>query len=149
MGIRASVVSLDTGGITQLGTSRDFDLTISDIGAHGVADPTQFIMSHRSGYLWQAPVLKYPEWDTLFEQWKATTTVADRTAVLFQMQELHKRQPTSIPLYYADEHWAFRPGAFDGWVESPGQGIVQKWSFMPRAASIRAKAFTQEFRTAR
>ena len=147
--IRASVVSLDAGGITQLFTSRDFDLTISDIGAHGVADPTQFIMSHRSGYLWQAPALKYPEWDALFERWKATTTAAERTAVLFEMQELFNRQPTSIPLYYADEHWAFRPGSFDGWVESPGLGIVHKWSFLPRSVSSGAKAFTQEFRTAR
>lgn len=148
VGIRATLVSLDAGGITQLGTSRDFDLTISDIGAHGVADPTQFIMSHRSGYLWQAGI-EYPEWDALFERWKATTTVADRTAVLFEMQELFNRQPTSIPLYYADEFWAFRPGSFDGWVESPGLGIVHKWSFLPRSASTRAKAFTQELRTTR
>lgn len=148
VGIRATVVSLDAGGITQLGTSRDFDLTISDIGAHGVADPTQFIMSHRSGYLWQAG-LEYPEWDALFERWKATTTVAERTAVLFEMQELFNRQPTSIPLYYADEYWAFRPGSFDGWVESPGLGIVHKWSFLPRSASSGAKAFTQELRTTR
>jgi peptide/nickel transport system substrate-binding protein len=149
VGFRASVVSLDAGGITQLFASRDFDLTISDIGAHGVADPTQFIMSHRSGYLWQAPALKYPEWDALFERWKATTTVAERTAVLFEMQELFNRQPTSIPLYYPDEHWAFRPGSFDGWVESPGLGIVHKWSFLPRSVSSAAKAITQEFRTAR
>ncbi|MGH7751262.1 MAG: ABC transporter substrate-binding protein, partial [Gemmatimonadales bacterium] len=92
IGIRATLITLDAGAILQLGTSRDFDMTISDIGAHGVADPTQFIMSHRSGYLWQAPMLAYPEWDGLFEQWKATTTVPERTAVLFRMQELFNRQ---------------------------------------------------------
>jgi peptide/nickel transport system substrate-binding protein len=146
VGIRASVASLDAGGITRLGTSRDFDMTVSDIGAHGVADPTQFIMSHRSGYLWQAPVLKYPEWDELFERWKATATVAERTAVLFEMQTLTNRQPTAIPLYYADEHWAYRPGTFDAWVESPGAGIVHKWSFLPRPVSSAAQAFTREFR---
>ena len=146
LGLRVEVVSLDAGAITALFQSRDFDLAVSDIGAHGVADPTQFIMSHRSGYLWQAPKLAYPEWDALFERWKATTDVASRTAVLFEMQELFNRQPTSVPLYYADEQWAFRPGAFDGWVESPGYGIVHKWSLLPRAAASGAKAFTREFR---
>jgi peptide/nickel transport system substrate-binding protein len=146
VGIRVEVISLDAGAITQLFNTRDFDLTVSDIGPHGVADPTQFIMSHRSGYLWQAPALPYPEWDGLFERWKATTNVADRTAVLYEMQELFNRQPTSVPLYYADEQWAYRPASFDGWVESPGFGIVHKWSFLPRAAAAGAKAFTREFR---
>ena len=146
VGIRADVVSLDAGAITQLFNSRDFDLAVSDIGAHGVADPTQFIMSHRSGYLWQAPAVPYPEWDGLFERWRSSTSVADRTALLFQMQELFNRQPTSVPLYYADEQWAYRPGSFDGWVESPGFGIVHKWSFLPRAAAARARAFTRDFR---
>lgn len=146
VGIRAEVLSLDAGAITQLFNNRDFDLAVSDIGAHGVADPTQFIMSHRSGYLWQSPALAYPEWDGLFERWKATANVTDRTAVLFEMQELFNRQPTSIPLYYADEQWAYRPGSFDGWVESPGFGIVHKWSFLPRAVSAGAKAVTREFR---
>jgi peptide/nickel transport system substrate-binding protein len=147
VGVKAAVVAMDSGGITQLGTSRDFDLTISDIGAHGVADPTQFIMSHRSGYLWQAPTLPYPAWDSLFERWKATTTVADRTAVLFEMQELFNRQPTSIPLYYADEHWAYRPGSFDGWAESPGLGIVHKWSLLPRPVATAAGAVISELRS--
>ena len=146
VGIRAEVVSLDAGAITQLFTSRDFDLAVSDIGAHGVADPTQFIMSHRSGYLWQAPAVPYPEWDALFERWKATPDVAGRTAVLHEMQVLFNRQPTSVPLYYADEQWAYRPGSFDGWVESPGFGIVHKWSFVSREAAARADAVTQEFR---
>lgn len=149
VGVRVGIVTTDAGGITQLFTSRDFDMSINNIGAHGVADPTQFIMSHRSGYLWQAPTLTYPEWDSLFEEWKATTTVAGRTAVLFRMQTLFNNQPTSVPLFYPDEHWAFRPGSFDRWVESPGLGIINKWSFLPRSVADGVKAVTQEFRTIR
>lgn len=111
--------------------TRDFDLVIGAIGPHGAADPTQFIMSHRSGYLWRAPKLPYPEWDALFADWRATTTVEDRLAVLDRMQVLFNRQPTSIPLYYPDEYWAFRPDRFAGWVESPGYGVVHKWSLLP------------------
>ena len=107
-----------------LNRTRDFDFAIGEICAHGVADPTQFIMSHRSGYLWQAPG-RLPRVGQPFERWKAATTVAERNTKSFEMQELFNRQPTSVPLYYPDENWAFRADAFDGWVESPGFGIVQ------------------------
>jgi ABC-type transport system substrate-binding protein len=52
VGIQMKVETLDAGGMLALNRTRDFDLAIGEIGAHGVADPTQFIMSHRSGYLW-------------------------------------------------------------------------------------------------
>ncbi|PLS75861.1 MAG: ABC transporter substrate-binding protein [Actinobacteria bacterium] len=145
VGIAATVQVIDAAALKALATSRDFDLTVSEIGAHGVADPTQFVMSHRSGYLWQAPKVAYPEWDVLFERWKATTTVPERTAVMFEMQELFNRQPTSVPLYYPEEHYAFRPASFSGWAESPGFGIVHKWSFLPREVARRVDALSQEF----
>ncbi|MGH9182299.1 MAG: ABC transporter substrate-binding protein [Acidimicrobiales bacterium] len=145
VGVGLDVVTLDAGAVADLFKSRDFDMAVSTIGAHGVADPTQFIMSHRSGYLWDAPEIAYPEWDALFEEWRATTTIETRTPVLFRMQELFNRQPTSIPLVYPDEHWAFRPAAFDGWVESPSYGIVHKWSFLPKEAGRRVNAISKEF----
>ncbi len=131
VGIQARVETLDAGSIAGLFASRDFDLTIGSLSPHAVADPTQFIMSHRSGLLWDAPEIPYPEFDALFEQWRATETVEDRLAVLQDMQTLFNAQPTSIPLYYPDEYWAFRSGNFAGWVESPGFGIVHKWSLLP------------------
>ncbi len=145
VGVRAAVQVLDVAALKVVSTSRDFDFTVGEIGPHGVADPTQFIMSHRSGYLWQAPKVPYPEWDALFERWKATTTIPERTAVMFEMQELFNRQPTSIPLYYPDEHYAFRPGSFSGWAESPGFGIIHKWSFLPRDTARKVNALSQEF----
>ncbi len=145
VGITAEVVTLDAGTVSGLFRTRDFDLAVSTIGAHGVADPTQFIMSHRSGYLWDAPEIPYPEWDALFEEWKATTSIETRTPVLFRMQEMFNRQPTSIPLVYPDENWAFRPEAFDRWVESPSYGIVHKWSFLPKEVGRHANAIRQEF----
>jgi peptide/nickel transport system substrate-binding protein len=140
VGIAATARGLDAGSFADLSTSRDFDLQVSSITAHGVADPTQFIMSHRSGYLWDAPEIPYPQWDALFDRWKATTTVEDRRAVAFEMQRMFNEQPTSIPLYYPDEYWAFRQEAFVGWAESPGFGIVHKWSLLPRDVALRADA---------
>ena len=145
VGIGATVQAIDVAALKAVSTSRDFDFTVTEIGAHGVADPTQFIMSHRSGYLWQAPKVPYPEWDGLFERWKATTTISERTAVMFEMQELFNRQPTSIPLYYPDERYAFRPASFSGWAESPGFGIIHKWSFLPRDMAREVNALSQEF----
>lgn len=145
VGVRAEVLTLDAGAVSSLYKTRDFDLAVATIGAHGVADPTQFIMSHRSGYLWDAPEIPYPAWDALFEEWKATTSIETRTPVLFRMQELFNRQPTSIPLVYPDENWGVRPDAYDGWVESPGYGIVHKWSFLPVEVGRRVNAISQEF----
>lgn len=143
IGIAATAEGLDAGSYADLAKSRDYDLQIGSITAHGTADPTQFIMSHRSGYLWNAPEIPYAEWDVLFERWKATTTIESRRDVAFEMQTLFNRQPTSIPLYYPDEFWAYRPAAFAGWVESPGFGIVHKWSLLPRDVASKAKAIVE------
>jgi peptide/nickel transport system substrate-binding protein len=139
-GIGATAQGFDAGSFADLSTSRDFDIYVNTITAHGVADPTQFIMSHRSGYLWDAPEIPYPAWDALFERWKATTTIEERRTVAFEMQRMFNEQPTAIPLYYPDEHWAFRPDAFTGWAESPGFGIVHKWSLLPREVAQQAGA---------
>jgi peptide/nickel transport system substrate-binding protein len=140
VGVGATVQGLDGGSLADLAKSREFDMYINAIGPHGVADPTQFIMSHRSGYLWRAPEVPYPEWDALFERWRATTTNEDRLATLDEMQALFNRQPTAIPLFYPDEYWAFRSDRFAGWVESPGYGIVHKWSLLPPEVGRDARA---------
>ena len=140
VGIELEVTGTDAATVANLFTTREFDLAISTITAHGVADPDQFVMSHMSGYLWRAPVIPYPEFDALYDEWEAATTNADRNAVLQDMQALFNRQPTSIPLYYPDEYWAFRVGSYGGWVESPGYGIVHKWSLLPPDVARTANA---------
>lgn len=145
VGFDVSVRPQDAGAMSGLFKSRDFDTSLGQITAHGLADPTQFIMSHRSGYLWRSPDVAYPEWEALFEEWKAASTIEDRTEVSFRMQELFNAQPTSIPLVYPDENWAYRPDAYTGWVESPGYGIVHKWSFLPLDVGREANAVAQVF----
>ncbi len=140
VGIETQVTGTDAATVANLFTTREFDLAISTITAHGVADPDQFVMSHLSGYLWRAPKIPYPEFDALYDKWEAATTNADRNAVLQDMQALFNRQPTSIPLYYPDEYWAYRTGSYRGWVESPGFGIVHKWSLLPPDVARSANA---------
>ena len=140
VGIATPVRPVDGGSLAAMSTSRDFDLRLDTITAHGVADPDQFVMSHRSGYLWRSPSLPYPAWDALFARWKAAGTLGARAPVLRQMQQLFNNQPTAIPLYYPDEYWAVRSGRYSGWVESPGYGIVHKWSLLPAQVGRRADA---------
>jgi peptide/nickel transport system substrate-binding protein len=129
-GLKVTVEALDGAVLSRQASAREFDMYVSEIGPHGAADPDQFIMSHRSGYLWRAG-LPYPEMDALWEEWRAAATVETRKQVAFRMQELFNRQPTSLALYYPEENWAVRPAAYDLWAESRGYGIVHKWSFLP------------------
>jgi peptide/nickel transport system substrate-binding protein len=129
VGIDATVQTLDPGAIGKLFRSREFDMYINSISPHGVADPDQFVMSHRSGYLWKKG-LAYPEMESLIEEWMQADNVPDRKEVLFDMQELFNSQPTSIVLYYPDENYAFNQKAYSEWTESLGYGIVHKYSFL-------------------
>ena len=133
VGVALTVQSQDPTAITKLFSSREFELYLAEIGPHGVADPDQFVVSQGSGYLWRKG-LPYPEMDALRKEYVASSSKEARRDALFRMQTLFNERPTSLALYYPDEHWAFRRGAFDRWVESPGYGIVNKWSFLPAEA---------------
>ncbi len=140
VGLEASVERLDPGAMGDLFSSRDFDSYVIGAPTHGVADPTQFVMSQESGYLWDLPEVPYPEMADLVEQWRASDTIEDRTDRLFEMERLLESAPTSIPLYYPNGPMAFRPGTWAGWVESPGYGLFHKWSLVPREAAVAANA---------
>lgn len=142
VGLDVTVRQLDAGAMGELFSSRNFDAYLASAPVHGVADPTQFVMSHRSGYLWDLPEVAYPEFSELIADWKAAATIEARTDELFAMQRLFNQQPTAIPVYYPDQSWAYRPGAYDGWVESPGYGIIHKWSLLPRDVAEDANALS-------
>ncbi|USK70264.1 ABC transporter substrate-binding protein [Peribacillus asahii] len=131
VGINVEVVTLDAGTMATLFQSRDFELSLGLIGPHGVADPDQFIMSHRATYLWTKG-LEYPQMDTLIEKWMAANTIEDRKQISFDMQTLFNNQPTSIALYYPEEKFAYNKDVYDQWVESLGYGIINKYSFLPQ-----------------
>ena len=133
VGIKLTVQPLDIGTVLGLFRTRQFDIYVALNGPHGVADPDMFVMGHLSGNLWK-PGIPYPAFDSLLEEWKKTTDIESRKQVSFRMQELFNHQPTAIPLYYPTSSFAYRPAAYDNWVESPGFGIVHKWSFLPAEA---------------
>lgn len=131
VGVAVAVKPLDSGSLSDASSNKTYDMMVTTNSPHAVADSTQFIMSHRSGNLWKHPDLVYPEFDALYDAWKVTETNDARIAAMQDMQKLFNRQPTAIALYYPDEFWAFRADTFGGWIETPGYGIVHKWSFLP------------------
>ncbi|WP_164860616.1 ABC transporter substrate-binding protein [Rhodococcus sp. X156] len=140
VGLDVSVVAVDTGSLSDIAAKKTYDMYVTTNSPHAVADPTQFIMSHRSGNLWKAPSVPYPEYDALYEKWRKTETNEARLAVLDEIQTLFNQQPTVLGLYYPDEYFGVRADSFAGWVETPGYGVVHKWSFLPREVSESAGA---------
>jgi len=129
VGIGVKIEGMDAATLGERSKAKTYDLLMGSIGAHGVADPDQFIMSHRSGYLWAADVA-WDAWDAKYREWLKQTSHESRIAVMQDLQQIHNAAPTTVPLYYPEEHWAVSQ-SYGGWIESPGYGIVQKWSFLP------------------
>ena len=130
VGINFNVEALDSTTYSARNSEKNYDAYVSLIGPHGVADPDQFIMSHRSSYLW-AKEIEYPEMDALMTDWMAANTIEDRKQISFDMQALYNEQPTAIALYYPEEIYAYNNEAYDRYVESLGYGIINKFSFLP------------------
>lgn len=139
VGLRVRLQTLEALVFNRQAGARDYDFIVSETGAHSSADPDQFIVSHLVGYL-ADPAVPNPRVDALIRQWTEASTVEARRAAGFALQDLLNDEPTSIAVLYPDAYWGFRPSAFAGWVESPGYGIVHKWSFLPaevRPAGLR------------
>ncbi|OCS82897.1 ABC transporter substrate-binding protein [Caryophanon tenue] len=132
VGINMFVEALDPTTFAAHNSEKNFDTYVSLIGPHGVADPDQFIMSHRSGYLW-AKEMPYAKMDELVTKWMAASTIEERKTISFDMQTLYNEQPTAIALYYPEEVYAYNAEKFDGYVESLGYGVINKFSFLPEA----------------
>lgn len=132
VGLSLNVATLDPTTYSADISEDNFETYVSLIGPHGVADPDQFVQSHSASYLWTAG-LPYPEMDAIIADWKAASTIEDRKLIAFDMQTLYNNQPTAIALYYPDEVYAYNAAKYDGYVESLGYGIINKFSFLPEA----------------
>ena len=144
IGLQFEVEAMDATTYAAANSEDNFDTYVSLIGPHGVADPDQFIMSHRASYLWTKDIA-YPAMDTLIEDWMAASTIEDRKAISFDMQELYNNQPTAIALYYPEEVFAYNATVYDQYVESLGYGIVHKYSFLPEETRQAVSATAPKF----
>ena len=129
VGLRAHIDLVDPARTRALYTTRQFDLLIAEVTPHTLADPDQFMQSVMGGYLWRDGK-SYPALEALIAQWRTATTPEARIQAGYALQELHSHAPSTLMLYYARPHYAYRTQAFDHWRFVSGMGIFHKWSLV-------------------
>lgn len=145
IGIETDVQSRDIGTLEAEGVwgSRSFDLLIKRSDPHLNADPDQYVLNHRGQLMWATGEIPYPAYESLEDKYIQATTLKKQKETFFEMQRLHNRQPTIIPLWFPKNQVAIRPDAYDKWAVSPGFGVHHKWSFLP--VDARGSAVTKTF----
>jgi peptide/nickel transport system substrate-binding protein len=69
---------------------------------------------------------KNPQYDALADQQSTTTDQAQRYRILGQMQDILADDVPAVAVYFPDDIFPYRTGAFDRWVYYPGTGILNK-----------------------
>lgn len=143
VGLDTEVVLTDSGTLGEMQSELTFGMVVRPGVPHGIADPTQFVLGVVCCYAWDLSTQPYPELADSVEVWRQAETLEDRREALFAIQEVFNAAPSLIALYYPDELWAYRSDVYDGFVESPGYGIVHKWSFLDVEVARAANAIVE------
>ncbi len=80
-----------------------------------------------------------PDFDRLAAQQLVTQDALERAELVGQMQDIVAEQLVVLPLYYADQFFAFRPEVFDQWYYTPTD--------FPSAAAYNKQAFITGMKT--
>lgn len=78
--------------------------------------------------------------DSLSERIATTQDPAARKAAVNEELQLLAADAPVVPLFFPTAEFAYRPSAYDGWVFVKGTGILDKRSFLDRAATAGAKS---------
>jgi peptide/nickel transport system substrate-binding protein len=149
IGVTMTVETLDPASIgarrsAEPGEVPDNDGFVQAMESHAHADPDALIHffgspqpgrpgGSFSGY-------SNPDFDRLGNQAAEEADLDARRDLIHQMQETFAEEVPAIALYYPDGIYAYRPAAFDGWVEDPGHGLFTKRSFVSAAGAPAAEA---------
>lgn len=125
---------------TTMWRSGKFDMSISDITPHGIADQDMLIILYKGDY--KRELRHDPDRDAIVARWFDASTREARFDVAGELQEYQNRYPHRIMLWYPKGLWAYRWKSYDNYQVSPGYGIFHKWSFLPR--QIRGKTVAQK-----
>lgn len=108
----------------------EFDLSISDITPHGIADQDMLIILYKGDY---GRELRHdPDKDAIVARWFEASSREERFAVAGELQEYQNLYPHRMMLWYPKGLWAYRWKSYDNYQVSPGYGIFHKWSFLPK-----------------
>ncbi len=139
LGVRLEVEALDPATLRQRRQSEPgkvpgYDAYISSLEAHTHVDPDGlyyfFHSPGKKGFGGGISGYTNAAFDSLVEE-ATTAEFAPRKELLAKAQAMLAEEAPVIALWYRDGDWAYRPGAYDGWVPDPGHGIFTKRSFLP------------------
>jgi peptide/nickel transport system substrate-binding protein len=71
-----------------------------------------------------------PDFDALAQEAAVEADRDTRTEMVHELQAMFAEEVPAIALYYPTGQYAYRPAAYDGWLEEPGHGIFNKFSFL-------------------
>lgn len=151
IGVRVSPEALDPVSLRNrrqapAGQVPTYDAYMSTLETHGHVDPDSLY------YFFHSPGPKgfgagitgwgNPRFDQLTEQ-AAVSGKEERKPMLYEAQRILAEEAPVLVFWYRSGEWAYRSGAYSGWVEDPGQGILTKRSFISEyvnADGVGAKA---------
>jgi peptide/nickel transport system substrate-binding protein len=117
------------------------DMFIAVFEAHAHADPDHlFFFFHTPGRGVGAVFSGYSnaEFDGLLQA-SLSAPIDEKVGLINQAQEIFAAEAPAVTLYYPNGRWAYRPGAYDGWIADPGHGVFTKRSFLPGYANVSAE----------
>jgi peptide/nickel transport system substrate-binding protein len=130
IGIKTHVQAVDQATFDSLNADGNYELSISEITPHGLADQEQYMNFYEA-----APMKKLlkdePERLALYDAWWKTSTRDDRLKASFALQEYENEYPSRFMLWYPDGLFAYRWQSYDNYASSFGYGIFNKYSFLP------------------
>ena len=142
VGARARLVALSPQAFDRAlgaaGGTPEFDVAVVGSPALASYDPTFLRALFGSGD--EAPLndggYRSERFARLAERVEQAATAAQRRRAVHAALRLLARDLPVIPLFFGGTSFAYRSGAYDGWVDVRGSGILDKRSFLagPRAA---------------
>lgn len=128
VGLEPSIRAMDQPSISARTKKGDFDAYVWGATAHALADPTQLIQSFlAASYLGTYDNAKVRR---LLAEAQTVPTSREFRSLISQTHALLPADPPVIPFFYPDQRYGVRTAAFDGWKESPGLGVVHKFSLV-------------------
>ncbi|MGH9224957.1 MAG: ABC transporter substrate-binding protein [Acidimicrobiales bacterium] len=145
IGVKLGVEAIDPAALRQRRNTGNYDTFISNLESHAHADPDAlFFFFHTPPATSTTPAsfggYSNPAFDALGAKAKSTVDLEARQAMLNQMQAMFAEDSPALVLYYSDGLYAYRTGAYNGWISDTGHGIFTKRSFLPGYQSAEAAA---------
>jgi len=115
------------------------DMFIAVFESHAHADPEHlFFFFNTPGQGGVGVVFSgysNPEFDALLAE-GLSKPVEEKIELIRQAQEIFAEEAPAVTLSYPNGRWAYRPAAYDGWIDDPGHGVFTKRSFLAEYANI-------------